>query len=177
VDKHRSSTGLTNQGYYDWPDQARQFTLETAPGWVVIHLGANDAQDMLLSGKWLRFGTPAWQQAYLARAQKLIDNIHAAAPAARLAWVGLPAMRSPKFDVKMSIIAKLHEQAASSRQVPYLDGRRALGSGYAKQGASSSGKTELWRADDGIHYARQGGWRLAEEVGVLSSMNWTWSAP
>lgn len=177
IDKHRSSTGLTNQGYYDWPAQAQQFTQEEAPGWVVIHLGANDAQDMLLSGKWLRFGSPAWQQAYLVRAQTLIDNIRAAAPEARVAWIGLPAMRSPKFDGRMTIIANLHRQAATSRQVPYLDGRHALGSTYTKQGASPSGKTEVWRADDGIHYARQGGWRLAEAVGVLGAMNWTWAAP
>lgn len=176
VDKHRSSTGLTNSGYYDWPGEAAMFTTQTQPDWVVIHMGANDAQDMLLDGHWVHFGAAQWEAQYQARAEAMIDNVRAQAPNATILWLGLPAMRSPGFDTKMVRIARLQAAAASSRGVTYLDGRQALGTTYAKDGQGRDGRRHIWRADDGIHYSREGGYRLAEEVGTFPSVGWPWNA-
>ena len=161
IDKHRSSTGLTNSGYYDWPGEASAFTTQTHPDWVVIHLGANDAQDMLINGRWVHFGAAQWNEQYQARAEAMIDNVRAQAPDATIVWLGLPAMRSPGFNPKMATIARLHEAAAASRGITYLDGRQALGATYAKDGQGRDGRRHIWRADGGATRRRCAASRLA----------------
>jgi hypothetical protein len=177
VDRHKSSTGLTNLKYYDWPGTALAAATETHPQWVIVHMGANDAQDMALDGHFLRFGSAPWQAAYLARAQLMIDRIHEAAPKATVIWVGLPAMRSAAFDQKMDVIRSVQAQAAASRGVPYLDGHTALGKAYAKDGDLGDGHRRILRADDGIHYSLAGGSQLAHEAAEAPSLAFPWNAP
>lgn len=176
VDRHKSSTGLTNVGYYDWPATARAATTETQPAWVVVHMGANDAQDMLLEGRFARFGSPAWQDAYLARAQAMLQHIQQAAPGAKVVWVGLPAMRSEAFNARMDIIRQLQKKAAESQSISYLDGHAALGPDYSKDGIVG-GRREILRAGDGIHYSRAGGAQLAHEAAGAPGFSLPWKTP
>lgn len=177
VDRHKSSTGLTNLAYYDWPGTAQAAAADTHPTWVVIHMGANDAQDMLVGGHWIHFGSAEWRANYLARAQSMIDRVRTAAPGVTLVWVGLPAMRADAFDAKMEVIRGVQAQAAASRQVPYLDGHAALGPTYAKDGDVGKGKRQILRADDGIHYSRTGGTQLAREAALSPTLGLPWGAP
>jgi hypothetical protein len=175
VDRHKSSTGLTNLGYYDWPATAKAAVEETQPTWAVIHMGGNDAQDMLIQGHFVRFGSPAWQEAYLVRARLMIHLIRQADPNVRLAWIGLPAMRSDTFDARMEVIRKIQKQAAEDEQVPYLDGHEALGKVYSKDG-EIHGRREILRANDGIHYSLTGGTLLAHEVVGADGFDLPWEA-
>jgi len=174
VDRHKVSTGLTNVAYYDWPGTAQAAASETHPQWVVIHMGANDAQDMLVDKHWIHFGSDVWKATYLARAQALLDRLATAAPGVTVVWVGLPAMRSEEFDAKMAVIRDLQGQAAVSRGVVYLDGHVALGPAYAKDAELTKGHRTILRADDGIHYSRTGGTQLAHEAAVAPVLAFPW---
>lgn len=176
VDRHKSSTGLTNLGYYDWPGTAAADTAETKPQWVVIHMGANDSQDMNLAGRWVHFGSPEWQQVYLTRAELLLDRIHQEAPDSTIIWVGLPAMRSTAFDKRMDVIRGIQQQAAAARSVVYLDGHAAMGKDYAKDGVVDGGHRVILRAGDGIHYSRAGGTLLAHEAAEAPALDFPWGA-
>lgn len=160
-DRHRSSTGLTNDGYYNWATQAGEFTSQEKPQWVFIHLGGNDGQDMMVGGKWIGFGTEDWQAQYLARAKLMIGNVQAAAPNAAIVWIGLPAMRPENYERKTRIIAGLQERAAREMGVAFSSGLDALGQSYVRQGTGVDGKQHVMRLDDGIHYSREGGRTLA----------------
>lgn len=173
VDRHKASTGLSNQEYFDWPTVAGQAALETQPQWVVIHLGGNDGQDILRQGKWLRFGSPEWKQEYQARAERMIAQVRAASPHAQVVWLGLPAMRPEKYENKSVLIASLHRAASYNQGVTYVDGRQALGGTYTKDGQGYDGRRQVWRLDDGIHYSRAGGVELGNAVGV--TMGWSMS--
>ena len=177
IDRHKSSTGLTNLAYYDWPHTAAAETQAAQPAWVIIHMGANDAQDMLVNGHWLKFGSAPWQAQYEQRAQALVQAIRQEAPKAILVWVGLPAMRSATFDARMAIIRKLQQTAAQAQSVVYLDGHQALGPTYAKDGVGPSGHRHIWRADDGIHYSRTGGTLLAREAALAPALHFPWEQP
>ena len=166
---HRSSTGLTNQGYYDWAAEAGTFTTQEQPQWVFIHLGGNDGQDMMLSGRWVRFGSEAWKAEYLLRAKTMIANIKSAAPNAVIVWVGLPAMRPEKYETKTRVIATVQEQAARASGIPYASGLDALGQVYGKEGKGVDGKQHVLRLDDGIHYSREGGRVLAHAARKLAA--------
>lgn len=161
VDKHRSSTGLTNRDYYNWPVEAGAFAQQTPAQWVFIHLGGNDGQDMIVHGKWHKFGSAEWSAQYLARAEELIDNVKTSLPDATIVWIGLPAMRSDVFDQKMQTISALQKQAAVARGVTYIDGHEAMGLQYSKDGVGLDGTRKVLRADDGIHYSREGGRMIA----------------
>lgn len=160
-DRHRSSTGLTNDGYYNWVAMAGEFTSQEKPQWVFIHLGGNDGQDMMVEGKWVGFGTEAWQAQYLERAKLMIRNVQAAAPSAAIVWIGLPAMRPEKYERKTRLIAGLQERAAREMGVAFSSGLDALGQSYVRQGTGVDGKQHVMRLDDGIHYSREGGRTLA----------------
>lgn len=168
-DKHRSSTGLTNQAYYDWPAEAGKFATSEKPQWVFIHLGGNDGQDMMLGGKWVGFGTDAWKAEYLARAKLMVENIRLAAPGAPIVWIGLPMMRPEKYERKTRVIAAIQEQAALEAGIVYASGVVALGEAYAKQGTGVDGKPHVLRSDDGIHYSREGGRVLAHAARKLTA--------
>jgi len=170
VDRHKSSTGLTNQQYFDWPSVARQATAEVKPAWVVIHLGGNDGQDMLVDGKWVKFGTAQWDALYTQRAATMIQGVHAAWPQARIVWLGLPTMRPPSYQAKSARINGLQKAAALQQGIAFVDAHAALGEAYSKDGVGASGKREIWRLDDGIHYSRAGGGQLGRAV--AASAGW-----
>lgn len=172
-DFHKSSTGLTNTEYYNWPDTAQRYVSQYKPDWVVLHMGGNDAQDMKINGTWIKFASEEWQKIYLDRAKILIKNIKKANPETHIVWIGLPGMRSPKFDSRISVIQKLQEQAALEENILFIDGKRALGKTYQKDG-EFNGKRRAWRADDGIHYSREGGRLLARETSLDKITSWQW---
>lgn len=173
-DAHKVSTGLTNQGYYNWPAEAQARAEAFHPNWVVFHMGGNDGQDMLINKRWVHFGSDEWKATYLARAEQMIDNVRAVDPGVKMLWIGLPAMRDATFGSKMSVISALQKQACAARGVPYVDGHLALGPTYQKEG-TFDGHRKVWRADDGIHYSREGGRLLARAAAKDPGLNWDWS--
>lgn len=173
-DFHKSSTGLTNTEYYNWPDTAQKYVSQYKPDWVVLHMGGNDAQDMKINGAWIKFASEEWQRIYLDRAKTLIKNIKKANPETHIVWIGLPGMRSPKFDSRISVIQKLQQQASLEENILFIDGKRALGRIYQKDG-EFNGKRRTWRADDGIHYSREGGRLLARETSLDKTTSWDWN--
>lgn len=160
-DKHRSSTGLTNRDYYNWPQEAGNFARAEPAQLVFIHLGGNDGQDMTVNGAWYKFGSAAWSQTYQKRAEEMIGNVQAALPSATIVWIGLPAMRPEKYNTKMAVISSLQQKAAVARGIAYVDGFEAMGAVYSKDGATVEGPRKILRLDDGIHYSREGGRMIA----------------
>lgn len=160
-DKHRSSTGLTNRDYYNWPQEAGNFARAEGAQLVFIHLGGNDGQDMTVNGAWYKFGSAQWSQTYQKRAEEMIENVQKALPSATIVWIGLPAMRPEKYNSKMAVISSLQKNAAVARGVAYVDGYEAMGAVYSKDGATVEGARKILRLDDGIHYSREGGRMIA----------------
>lgn len=160
-DKHRSSTGLTNRDYYNWPQEAGSFARAEPAQLVFIHLGGNDGQDMTVNGAWYKFGSDQWSQTYQKRAEEMIGNVQAALPSATIVWIGLPAMRPEKYNSKMAVISSLQQKASVARGIAYVDGYEAMGAVYSKDGATVEGARKILRLDDGIHYSREGGRMIA----------------
>lgn len=172
-DIHKSSTGLTNIDYYDWPETAYKNVLNYKPDWVVIHLGGNDGQDIKSGNRFIRVTDPEWTDIYYQRANLLISKIRKANPNVNIVWLGLPAMRDNKFAAKMNIIRKAQEKAAKNNNIIYIDtvNDMGLGSSYQKQ-AKINGKTLTLRRTDGIHYTRDGGIVLADEIINYKELKW-----
>ena len=170
----RFSSGLTRPDFFDWPGHLLSLmSARRAPEAVVVVFGANDAQGMESGGSVLRFGTPAWDAAYLARVdgvmQLLTDH------GAHVWWVGQPIARSSSYAARMKHLDGLYARAAQHHPgVTFVDtwplfttedGR------YADYLPTSSG-LERMRIGDGIHLTRAGGDRLARVVLGLIGKDW-----
>ncbi len=172
IDVSRASTGLANAPFYDWPSSAARAVRASHANWLVVHMGANDAQAVKTPTGWVSFGSKGWSDAYASRARLLVEGAQEASPGLEVVWLTMPAMRDRSFDLKMSQVTAAQETVCTLPHVHCVDGRSPLGPDYQKTGRSPSGRLRLWRADDGIHYSAEGGWRLASAIG--SQLSWAW---
>jgi lysophospholipase L1-like esterase len=168
------STGLARPDYFDWPAELQADLEHDRPEVVVVFMGANDAQGMLIGDVAYQFGTQPWEAAYEARAASLMEE--ATEAGARVVWVGLPPMASPGLDQAMEVIDRLDEQAAAANPaVLYVPSRAVLGGpggSYAAYLPGPSGALVEVRTPDGIHLTNAGAKLLARAV--IRAMDHAW---
>lgn len=172
-DIHKSSTGLTNVEYYDWPSVASAAAKKYPSDLIIIHMGGNDGQDMKIGKRFVHVGDSDWQNTYYLRAMLLIKEIKKASPESRIVWLGLPAMRDAKFAKKQDVIRNLQMKAALDSEIEYIDGKKGLGETYSKEG-TYEGKRVVLRRTDGIHYSREGGEILARLIASDEKLGLKW---
>ena len=157
----KASTGLTNKKFYDWSEELKNAleNLKNPPQNLLILalFGANDAYSYAFDGQALEFGTDAWKQAYESRIAQIYDI--ADEYGAQVAWLGMPCMRSEKFDKKMKTLNLIYKDAAQKRGARYIDiGGAICDNGkYLKQGADN----KALRNDDGVHISLNGAKKVA----------------
>ena len=157
----KASTGLTNKKFYDWSEELKNAleNLKSRPQNLLILalFGANDAYSYAFEGRALEFGTDAWKQAYEGRIAQIYDI--ADEYGAQVAWLGMPCMRSEKFDKKMKTLNLIYKDAAQKRGARYIDiGGAICDNGkYLKQGADN----KPLRNDDGVHISLNGAKKVA----------------
>lgn len=157
VQLDRSSTGLANAGFYDWPAELQADLVEYQPQLVLVCLGGNDEQGMVVGGDAVEFPTAAWKSAYLARVDEIVNE--AAATGAFVLWVGMPVMEDPGYSQGMQVLNGVYEQAVSSDPTGIFLSSSALfsnGGGSYQQVADVNGTPEPLRQADGIHLATSG---------------------
>ena len=159
------STGLSRYDYVDIQAKTQRQIEETPIDVAVILFGTNDAQGISLDGVIHDFGTDGWKAAYATR----IDNLVAMLRSRDVAvyWVGLPRMKSARFDGRMALINGVVEARMKALNVPYVE-TTALTSngegGYEAYLANDSGRKVLMRANDGIHMSMAGYLRMSGPV-------------
>ena len=157
----KASTGLTNKKFYDWSEELKNAleNLKNPPQNLLILalFGANDAYSYAFEGRALEFGTDAWRQAYESRIAQIYDI--ADEYGAQVAWLGMPCMRSEKFDKKMKTLNLIYKNTAQKRGARYIDiGGAICDNGkYLKQGADN----KPLRNDDGVHISLNGAKKVA----------------
>ena len=157
----KASTGLTNKKFYNWSEELKNAleNLKNRPQNLLILalFGANDAYSYAFEGRALEFGTDAWRQAYESRRAQIYDI--ADEYGAQVAWLGMPCMRSEKFDKKMKTLNLIYKDAAQKRGARYIDiGGAICDNGkYLKQGADN----KPLRNDDGVHISLNGAKKVA----------------
>jgi hypothetical protein len=156
VQLDKSSTGLANTGYYDWPTELATDLSLYHPQLVLICLGGNDEQGMEVNGSAVQFPSPAWTAAYLARVRQLISE--ATASGALVMWVGMPVMEDPDYSQGMEILDSLYRQGVRADLHAAFVSTWQL---FSQQGAYQAvadvnGSPENLREPDGIHYSFTG---------------------
>ena len=172
VDYH-SATGLSRPDAYDWEYHLDHSVLPKKPEAMVVMLGANDGQSVEYHGRVLQFGTPSWLKLYHHRVGRAMNIMRESA--VRIYWVGLPIMRSTTFSHTVAIMNEVYRQEAAKRSwarfIPSwnLFAKNGHYTAYLKD---DSGELQLMRGEDGIHFTRAGGDRLARRVFAIIAADW-----
>ncbi len=168
INLSRQSTGLAYPGFFNWPQTVAR-TLKERPNvrLMVVFLGPNDPWDMPQGkGKpFLRFRTPAWEQAYRQRIDGMLDQ--ARQHGVQVIWVGPPNMQQARLSTAMAYLSGLYRQQVLARGQRYVSANTVLGYradefSYTVQNAQG-GQTRT-RADDGIHFTIPGQKLIANQV-------------
>ena len=157
VQLDKSSTGLADSGYYDWPGQLASDLALLHPQLVLICLGGNDEQGMEVDGSPVQFPTPSWQRAYLTRVRQLVTE--ATASGAFVLWVGLPVMQDPEYDQGVQVLNALYQQAVdTSADATFVSSWGLFGGpqGVFSSAAAVNGTLQDLREPDGIHLSLTG---------------------
>lgn len=155
------STGLTRPDYFNWPAELSSDLGRYHPQLTIVCIGANDAQNAIVDGNVLTFGTNAWYDMYAQRVSSFITE--ATSHASRVLWVGMPPMASSQLNNQMKAINTIFEnQVAKHAGAEYLSSDPSLG-GPGGSYTSFKDGVEI-RTDDGIHLQPAGAELLSAAV-------------
>ena len=158
IQKAKSSTGLCNRAFYNWPAQFALYEQLYRPHLAVILLGGNDEQGIYTgNGYGAPFGTAGWIAAYSAA----IKNITATAQhyGTRVLWLGMPVARPYYYNKKLSLLNHLYGTVAGTAPgVTFLPTTPLLAtpSGAFRMTAYVNHLAVDLRAEDGIHMSSYG---------------------
>jgi hypothetical protein len=141
------------------------------PGAVVLMFGGNDdhgfmtgVPDGLTIGS---FGSGSWKREYRRRVRGIMETVTRSG--AHLVWIGLPISRDAEQTRRYDTINAIVQSEAAKRpgRVTYLDTYFFFAGpdgGYAQYVTDATGRLVRMRADDGVHFERAAGDRIAQEV-------------
>ncbi|MDA8061498.1 MAG: DUF459 domain-containing protein [Actinomycetota bacterium] len=152
-----SATGLANRAFYDWPAQLEVDLHRYHPQLVLISLGGDDEQGMLVDGRAVQFPTPAWQRAYIGRVASMLAE--AVASGAYVLWVGMPVMEQPEFSAGIALLDSLYLRVVHTfPEAAFVSTWKLFAGpgGRFEQGAEVDGAPASLRQADGVHYSFTG---------------------
>lgn len=160
--RSNGSSGLVRTDYYDWFANLPQFIKETSPATIVIMLGSNDRQMMVMGDTKEKYGTEAWLKEY----ERRIDALIAIANRQKVPvlWVGLPAFQSPSLTadfVSFNRLYRSHIEKAGGEFVDVWDGFVDEAGMFVTTGYDVNGQQARLREADGIGMTQAGKQKLA----------------
>jgi hypothetical protein len=174
------SSGLTRPDFYDWPRAMQGLVQQEKPDVVVLMLGANDAQGMLVDGQAVECCTKAWQSAYRNRVERVMTEVTSSGKH-RLVWVGLPIMGQARLYAAAGVMNAIYEaEAAEHPGVTYVDAWSLFQDKKGEFAAylpNKEGEQELVRTPDGVHFTLDGSTRLGQAIWSAIRSLWTTPAP
>ncbi|MEW9804395.1 DUF459 domain-containing protein [Mesorhizobium sp. ZMM04-5] len=162
VDRSNGSSGFVRKDFYDWAARIDDLIKADRPSAIVVMIGANDRQQMLVDGVRETVRSEAWNREYADRAQRLAKAI--TARNVPLLWVGMPPFKSSKTMLDMFAFNDVYRTAATGAGGEFIDiwdGFVDENGAYVSSGPDLNGQPSRLRANDGINLARPGKRKVA----------------
>ena len=160
VDKAREPSGLVRDDYFDWRKTSAEFAAgKEKIDFVVIMLGVNDVQPLADGSETLG---DHWREVYTQRVEAVLAPFRTAH--IPVAWVGLPPMRSDKFDsaaIKLNEIFKEQVEKANEKYIDIWDAFSNQSGQYDAFGPNIDGQNVKLRGVDGIQFTKAGSRKVA----------------
>lgn len=161
----RVATGLARPDIFDWQRELEGLLAEDSYDSVVLMMGTNDSQDLVEDGDILIYGTNEWVKAYNQRVSQLMEI--ACQGSERVIWIGLPPMRNPSFNRKITRINSWAKRQAKHHPcVTYMALNHIIGDENGKFASylKVHDEVEKIRMVDGIHITSHGGQLISEHL-------------
>ncbi|MDR1110141.1 MAG: DUF459 domain-containing protein [Deltaproteobacteria bacterium] len=163
----RYSTGLCRLDVFDWFAYFRELLQAQAPDLVVITLGANDTQDIVLEGRRRHLvATDGWNEIYGQRVGELVGL--AAEAGAQVLWLGLPVMGREPYNARVQNINRVTMGACQAApNCLFWDASSSLADqdgGYSSFMTLADGRHVKVRAKDSIHLTEDGGQQMLSDL-------------
>ncbi|MFO7571253.1 MAG: DUF459 domain-containing protein [Gaiellaceae bacterium] len=167
----RIASGLERPDVFNWFTHVRDEMRARKPGAVILMFGGNDDHGFMTGvpegfnvGS---FGSASWEREYRRRVRGIMDTV--TRNDGYLVWIGLPISRDAEQTRRYDTINAIVQSEAAKRpgRVSYLDTYFFFAGpdgGYAQYVTDPAGKLVKMRADDGVHFERAAGDRIATEV-------------
>jgi hypothetical protein len=162
VDRSNGSSGFVREDFYDWSARIDGLIKADKPAAIVVMIGANDRQQMLVNGEREPVRSANWNLEYAARAEELAKAI--TSRNIRLLWVGMPPFKSSKMMLDMLAFNDVYRAAATGAGGEFVDiwdGFVDDNGAYVSNGPDLNGQPARLRASDGINLARPGKRKVA----------------
>ena len=154
----KSGTGLARPDVFNWMDQYPAMLGSEKPDVVIVAIGANDGQSLVVDGKVLLFGSEEWRKTYQSRVAAFLTMM--GRTGAWVLWVGLPPMRSVPFNQRISLINRIaYTVVSQDPKASWWSTAAFIGDAsgsYREFAQLPNGTSVRLRAPDGIHLAEEG---------------------
>lgn len=162
VDRSNGSSGLVRDDHYNWPANLADVIEAEKPTVVVVMIGSNDRQQMLVGGTRESVRSEAWTAEYERRATALAKA--AREKSVPLVWVGNLPFRPGAMSSDMIAFNDLYRRIATEVEGDYVDvwgGFVDESGAFVANGPDMNGQPAQLRASDGINVTRQGRRKIA----------------
>lgn len=162
INRSNGSSGFVRDDYYDWNGEIAGILDDVSPAVVVMMIGSNDRQQLIVDGKREAPRSEAWVAEYTQRVATF-----AAAVEDRqipLVWSGLPSFKSSSMSSDMlafNDIYKTAVEAIDGSFVDIWDGFVDENGGFVFTGPDMNGQPVRLRGSDGINLTRAGKRKVA----------------
>lgn len=162
VDRANGSSGLVRDDYYNWPEEARQIVEEVQPSIIVVQLGSNDRQQLLVDGEREPVRSVKWLAEYERRTRLLIDALQVGKTP--ILWIGMPAFKSPSMTTDMVAfngVFRTQIEKAGGEFIDIWDGFVDEEGKFVFTGSDINGQQVRLRGSDGINMTKAGRRKIA----------------
>lgn len=160
--KTDGSSGLVRDDHLDWPKTLATYVGEVKPALVVIMLGANDRQQMVVNGKREKFQTEPWKAEYERRVTAIIEVTRQ--NKIPFVWTGLPAFSSPSLSADAATLNNYYRskaEFAGGEFVDIWDGFADENGKFIASGSDINGQPVRLRGSDGLSLTKAGKRKIA----------------
>ena len=112
VDRTSGSSGFVRSDFHNWAEKINELITAEKPSAVVVMIGANDRQQMLVDGVRETTRSENWNREYAERASELAKAI--ACRKIPFLWVGMPPFKSQKMMLDMLAFNEIYRAAATA---------------------------------------------------------------
>ncbi|MDP2122331.1 MAG: DUF459 domain-containing protein [Hoeflea sp.] len=162
VDRTNGSSGLVRADYYDWIGEAPAIIQEVRPSIIVVQIGSNDRQQLMVNGEREAVRSVNWLAEYERRTQRLISILRTGN--APLLWVGLPAFKSPAMTTDIVVLNGVQRklvELAGGEFIDIWDGFVDEEGKFIFTGSDINGQQVRLRGSDGINLTKAGKRKIA----------------
>ncbi|MDR3134973.1 MAG: DUF459 domain-containing protein, partial [Deltaproteobacteria bacterium] len=151
----------------DWFAHLKELLAANGPDLVVITLGANDTQDIVVEGRKRHLvASEGWNEIYGQRVTRMANL--AAEAGANVLWLGLPVMGREPYNARVQNLNRVTKEACEKEDnCAFWDASRSLTDANGKYSAfvtAKDGRHVKARAKDSIHLTEEGGKQMLADL-------------